>query len=155
MCRTLHGSAHSTRNDSKGIVNEVEHILVYSKEPEWNPNKLPPVLLRWMQNIKIQTMIEPFGELITLLLPVQPPIRAWSTPSNIHSQEKMLYPSNGACWRYQQDTMLEIMNGWTKYELQDLHDEKERAHVCGISPDEVRPDVKSHRACRPVGSCII
>lgn len=39
--------------------------------------------------------------------------------------------------------MLEIMNGWTKYELQDLHDEKERAHVCGISPDEVRPDVKA------------
>lgn len=32
---------YSTRNDSKGIVNEVEHILVYSKVPEWNPNKLP------------------------------------------------------------------------------------------------------------------
>lgn len=24
---------------------------------------------------------------------------------------KMLYPSNGACWRYQQDTMLEIASG--------------------------------------------
>lgn len=31
---------YSTRNDSKGIVNEVEHILVYSKQPGWNPNKL-------------------------------------------------------------------------------------------------------------------
>ena len=32
---------YSTRNDSKGIVNEAEHILVYSKQPGWNPNKLP------------------------------------------------------------------------------------------------------------------
>ncbi|MBP5606151.1 MAG: site-specific DNA-methyltransferase [Ruminiclostridium sp.] len=31
---------YSTRNDSKGIVNEVEHILVYSKVPDWQPNKL-------------------------------------------------------------------------------------------------------------------
>ena len=32
---------YSTRNDSKGIVNEVEHLVVYSKQPGWNPNKLP------------------------------------------------------------------------------------------------------------------
>ena len=32
---------YSTRNDSKGIVNEVEHPVVYSKLPDWNPNKLP------------------------------------------------------------------------------------------------------------------
>jgi len=32
---------YSTRNDSKGIVNEVEHLVVYSKLPDWNPNKLP------------------------------------------------------------------------------------------------------------------
>ena len=32
---------YSTRNDSKGIVNEVEHLIVYSKQPGWNPNKLP------------------------------------------------------------------------------------------------------------------
>ena len=32
---------YSTRNDSKGIVSEVEHILVYSGQPGWNPKKLP------------------------------------------------------------------------------------------------------------------
>lgn len=97
---------YSTRNDSKGIVNEVEHILVYSKEPEWNPNKLPRTA-EMDAKYKIQTMIEPFGELITLLLPVQPPIRAWSTPSNIHSQEKcsipVMVPAGGTsripCWK--------------------------------------------------------
>lgn len=133
---------YSTRNDSKGIVNEVEHILVYSKEPEWNPNKLPRT-----------------AEMDAKYKNPDNDVSAWRTsdafaPGAATHQGmvyaiqhpftgKMLYPSNGACWRYQQDTMLEIMNGWTKYELQDLHDEKERAHVCGISPDEVRPDVKA------------
>jgi adenine-specific DNA-methyltransferase len=55
----------------------------------------------------------------------------------------MLYPSNGACWRYQQNDMLEIMRGWGNYELKDLHDEYERAVVCGVSKDEVREGVKS------------
>ena len=31
---------YATRNDSKGIVSEVEHILSYSKQPNWNPHKL-------------------------------------------------------------------------------------------------------------------
>mgnify|MGYP004556036799 FL=1 len=32
---------YSARNDSKGIMNEVEHILVYSKTTTWQPNRLP------------------------------------------------------------------------------------------------------------------
>ena len=35
------------------------------------------------------------------------------------------------------------MNGWCQYKLEDLHDEEERAKVCGISKDEVRKDVKA------------
>lgn len=38
--------------------------------------------------------------------------------------------------------MLSIMQGWCNYELQDLHDERERAIVCGVSVDEVRQGVK-------------
>jgi adenine-specific DNA-methyltransferase len=37
--------------------------------------------------------------------------------------------------------MFAIMNGWCEYELRDLHDEKRRAEVCGISQDEVRKEV--------------
>ena len=55
---------------------------------------------------------------------------------------KMLYPSDTAHWRYQQDAMLEYMSGWCEYKLEDLHDEAERAKVCGIPADEVRKDVK-------------
>lgn len=32
---------YSPRNDSKGIVSEVEHMIVYSKQPNWIPNQLP------------------------------------------------------------------------------------------------------------------
>lgn len=32
---------YSARNDSKGIVTEVEHLLVYSRSEEWSPKKLP------------------------------------------------------------------------------------------------------------------
>ena len=55
----------------------------------------------------------------------------------------MLYPSNGACWRYQQDQMLEIMRGWCDYELRDLNDAKERAAVCGVPESEVRKGVQA------------
>jgi adenine-specific DNA-methyltransferase len=33
------------------------------------------------------------------------------------------------------------MNGWCDYELRDLNDAEERARVCGISANEVRPNV--------------
>ena len=32
---------YSTRNDSKGMPKEVESVLVYSKQPNWTPKKLP------------------------------------------------------------------------------------------------------------------
>ena len=133
---------YSTRNDSKGIVNEVEHILVYSKEPEWNPNKLPRTAemdAKYKNPDNDRTLWRTDNAFAPGAATHQGMVYAIQHPFT----GKMLYHSNGACWRYQQDTMLEIMNGWTKYELQDLHDEKERAHVCGISPDEVRPDVKA------------
>ena len=40
-------------------------------------------------------------------------------------------------------SMLEIMNGWTAYELRNLDDDTERARVCGVSVSEVRKDVKA------------
>ena len=37
--------------------------------------------------------------------------------------------------------MLEYMQGWCNYRLENLHDEKERARVCGIDESAVRKDV--------------
>ena len=56
---------------------------------------------------------------------------------------KLLYPYNGACWRYQQDEMLRIMSEWANYELRDLNDAAMRAQICEVLEDEVRSGVKA------------
>ena len=39
--------------------------------------------------------------------------------------------------------MLRIMNGWARYELRDLNDDAERASICGVPVESVRPGVKA------------
>lgn len=133
---------YSTRNDSKGIVNEVEHILVYSKRPGWNPNKLPRT-----------------AEMDAIYKNPDNDSRPWASdnpyaPGAATHQGmvyaiqhpfdgRLLYPSNGRCWTFGQEQMLEYMNAWANYELRDLHDEKERAAICGISELDVRKEVKA------------
>ena len=133
---------YSTRNDSKGIVSEVEHILVYSKKPDWMPNKLErtaemdakyknpdnDVALWRTDNAYAPGAATHQG----MVYAIQHPFTG-----------EFLYPSNGSCWRYQQDTMLEIMNGWTEYVLADLGDTEKRASICGVSPESVREGVKA------------
>lgn len=132
---------YSTRNDSKGIVNEVEHILCYSKEPDWQPNKLPRTAemdSKYKNPDNDKTLWRTDNAFAPGAITHQGMVYAIQHPFT----GKMLYPSNGACWRYQQDTMLQIMNGWTDYVLKDLDDAAERAKICGIAPEEVRAGVK-------------
>jgi len=132
---------YSARNDSKGIVNEAEHLLVYSKMPGWNPNKLPRTEAMNSKYKNPDHDVTPWrtdNAFAPGAATHQGMVYAIQHPFT----GKLLYPSNGACWRYQQATMIAIMSGWCKYELQDLHDEEERAHVCGVPESEVRADVK-------------
>ena len=133
---------YSTRNDSKGIVNEVEHILVYSKQPGWNPNKLPrtsEMNAKYKNPDNDRTLWRTDNAFAPGAATHQGMVYAIQHPFT----GAMLYPSNGACWRYQQDQMLEIMCGWCDYELRDLNDAKERAAVCGVPESEVREGVKA------------
>lgn len=133
---------YSPRNDSQGIVREVEHLVVFSKQPNWNPNKLPRTeemdakyknpdndVTSWRNS----DAFAPGAAMHQgMVYAIQHPFTG-----------EYLYPSANACWRYQQDEMLRIMQGWCPYELKNLHDEEQRAKVCGIAADQVRPDVKS------------
>ncbi len=133
---------YSTRNDSKGIVNEVEHILVYSKQPNWNPNKLPRTAemdSKYKNPDNDRTLWRTDNAFAPGAATHQGMVYAIQHPFT----GKMLYPSNGACWRYQQDQMLEIMCGWCDYELRDIDDAQERAIVCGVPEGEVREGVKA------------
>ena len=56
---------------------------------------------------------------------------------------KLLYPNNTAHWRYSQEQMLEYMNGWCEYKLEDLHDDEKRAEICGVATSDVKKNVKA------------
>ena len=133
---------YSTRNDSKGIVNEVEHVLVYSKHPDWNPNKLPRTA---QMNSKYKnpdndvTMWRTDNAFAPGAATHQGMVYAIQHPFT----GEMLYPANGRCWTFGQDQMLDIMCGWCSYELKELDDAHERAVVCGVPEAEVRQGVKA------------
>ena len=160
ICDEIFGSAcfvsniswqrtYSTRNDSKSIVNEVEHVLCYSQQPNWIPNKLPRTT-----------------EMDALYKNPDNDTRPWTStsvtaPSAATHQGmvyaiqhpfsgNMMYPTVGRCWAYEQAQMLEYMCAWCDYELKDLYDEKERAFVCGVSESEIRKDVLAIVLSKPL-----
>ena len=131
---------YSPRNDSKGIASEVEHLVVYSKQPNWIPNALPRTAdmdskyktpdndpVPW----KSGDACAPGGETHQgMVYAIQQPITG-----------EMIYPPTGRHWSLGQDQMLEYMRKWCNYELKALHDEEKRASVCGIPVDSVRKNV--------------
>ena len=132
---------YSTRNDSKGVVCEVEHLIAYSKQNSWSPNPLPRTTEMDSKYNNPDNDEKPW----TSDNPCAP--GAATHQGMVYAIQhpftgEMIYPSNSTCWRYQQDMMLDIMQGWCPYELKDLHDEEKRAAVCGIAPDQVRKGVK-------------
>lgn len=132
---------YAPRNDSKGISSEKEHVVVYSKNANWVPNKLP----------RTEEMNAKYGNPDNDIVDWRTD-NAFAPGAATHQgmvyaiqhpfTGEMIYPGNGRCWTFGQEQTLEIMNGWCKYELKDLHDYHERAIVCGVPESEVRKDVK-------------
>ncbi len=134
---------YSTRNDAKGIVNEVEHILVYSKREGWQPNKLA----RTEETDSIYKN------------PDNDPKGAWTSDNPFAPGAKthqgmvyaiqhpftgeLVYPVVGRCWTFSQEEMLAHMSGWCPYELREIDDAERRAAICGVGVDEVRKGVKA------------
>ena len=132
---------YSMRNDAKGIPAEVEHILVYSKKIDWQPQKLE----------RTETMDSKYKN------PDNDPRGAWrnivASAPNAATHQGMVYaiqnpitgeyayPPQGRCWSLGQDQMLDAMQKWCSYKLADLADYSARARVCNVSDDEVRKDV--------------
>lgn len=133
---------YSPRNDSKGIPAEVEHILLYSKNPEWIPGRLP----------RTAEMDDRYSS------PDGDP-RPWkagdaSAPGATTHQGmvyaiqhpltgELLYPPNGRCRPFGGYSMLSLMSEWADYEWVDIHDEERRAQICNLPADEVRRGVKA------------
>ena len=90
---------YPTRNDSKGIVNEVEHILVYGKKPDWQPNKLPRTAEMNKKYKNPDNDVMPWTSSDAFApgaLTHQGMVYAIQHPFT----GKLIYPSMTACWRY-------------------------------------------------------
>lgn len=134
--------SYSPRNDSKGISNEKEHILVYSKSTCWKPNELPRLE---KSNAKYKSpdndprlwrSSDAFAPSAAthqgMVYAIQHPITG-----------SLIYPYKGACWPLRQSDMLSAMTEWAEYELKDINDDVKRAEVCGINPEDIRKGVQA------------
>lgn len=131
---------YSPRNDSKGLSSEVEHILLYSSNTAWNPNKLE-------RTEKMDAIYKS---------PDHDP-KPWTSssvtaPDAVAHQGmvygiqhpfsgEIMYPTMGRHWALSQEQMLENMNIWAKYKLVEIDDTEKRASLCGISVNAVRSGI--------------
>lgn len=140
---------YSTRNDSKGIPSEVEHLLVYSREPGWNPNKLERTaemdsIYKNPDNDRCAwTSDNPFAPGAAthqgMVYAIQHPFTG-----------ELVYPAHGRCWTFEQAEVLRILSGWTEYVARDIDDAARRAEVCGVPTDEVKPGIKALMLAKPL-----
>lgn len=132
---------YSMRNDSKGIASEVEHILIYSKQPLWQPNKLNRTE---QMNSKYKNPDNDIRGAWRNIVASAP--NAITHQGMVYAIQNPLtgeyaYPPQGRCWSFGQDQMLAAMNCWCEYQLLDIGDADKRAEVCGVTNDKVRGGV--------------
>jgi adenine-specific DNA-methyltransferase len=133
---------YSPRNDSKSITAEVENVIIYGRNPGWNPKKLPRTEKTDSNYKNPDNDKEPWTssdasapdsrEHQGMVYAIQHPLTG-----------ELIYPANNRHWGYNQNEMKEIMEGWMPYELKDIGDIEKRASVCGLSVEDVRKEVKA------------
>ena len=133
---------YSIRNDAKSFMNEVEHIIVYSKNPNWIPNRLARDSETDKSYKNPDNDKEKWAS-VSALAPGAATHQGMVYAIQNPFTGEMMYPVNGRCWTFGQNQMLEIMQEWTKYELKDINDENKRAEICGVSENEIKKDIKA------------
>ena len=133
---------YSPRNDSGGIPTATDYITVYGKKPGWKPKRLE-------RTEEMDSKYKnPDNDFAPWRADNQCAPNAATHQGMVYAIQhpftgEYLYPYNGACWRYSQDEMFSIMNGWCEYELRDIDDAEKRASVCGVKVEDVRPGIKA------------
>lgn len=131
---------YSPRNDSDGIPTATDYITVYGKKPGWKPKRLERTedmdesYKNPDNDIDLWTSSDASAagaaDHQSMVYGIQHPITG-----------VMMYPTNGRHWVLSQQEVFEIMNQWCEFVFKDLDDAIERARVCDLSPQDVRPGV--------------
>lgn len=133
----------SPRSDARGFSSDHDTILVYKRSDSFDLNRLPRTEA---DNVRFSNPDnDPHGPWWDgdptapgasthqgMVYAIQHPITG-----------ELQYPSRGRCWSFKQSDLLEIMSGWSPYELRDIEDSAERAARCGVPESEVRHGVKA------------
>ena len=133
---------YSPRNDAKGIPAEVEHLFVFSKQSGWSPSRLS-------RTAEMDSRYSsPDGDPVPWKAADASAPGAATHQGMVYAVQhpltgELLYPPNGRCRPFGGYSMFDLMSGWAEYEWRDIHDEKKRAEICGVSIGDVRPGVKA------------
>lgn len=132
--------SYSPRNDSQGISNEKEHIIVFAKEEGWTPGKLPRTT---EMDSKYKNPDNDFAKWRSsdAFAPSAATHQGMVYAIQHPNTGELIYPYKGACWPLQQDSMLEEMRCWAPYEYKLINDDEKRAAVCGVSVEAIRKGV--------------
>ena len=127
---------YSPRNDSEGIPTATDYITVYSKKKGWNPKKLERTeeMNARYGNPDGDSILWKNGDATApgasthqgMVYAIQHPIT-----------KELLYPSNGRCWTFGQETMFDLMSQWADYELRPIEDYIRRKEICGSEVPEI------------------
>ena len=123
---------YSKRNDSKGIPAEIEHIVVYSKEAQWNPKRLPRTE-EMNENYKSQDGDPREWSSVTISAPGAATHQGMVYAIQHPITGEYMYPPAGRCWGFGQPQMFEYMCEWADYILQPIDDYEKRCELCGKS----------------------
>ena len=133
---------YSPKNNSNGIPDEVEYIMVYSRFDSWTPKRLARTAEMDSRFSNPDNDVGPWTSSDAFApgaVSHQGMVYAIQNPFS----GELIYPYVGGCWRYEQNEVLRIMNGWANYHLEDIHDDERRAKICGITSDAVRKGVRA------------
>lgn len=140
---------YSKRNDRQGFMTEVEHILVYSKNPNWLPNRLPRTDAMNQNYANPDNDSRPWASVIATAPSAsthQGMVYAIQHPFTGH----MIYPPIGRCWTFEQSEMFRIMSQWADYQYFDLDDKEQRATICKVPKESVKEGVNAIVLAEPI-----
>lgn len=135
--------ADSPRGDAKGFSVDQDHILVYARDAgRWVPNRLE----RTAEHDAIYK--SPDGDETPWFDDNPTAPGAKTHQGMVYAIQspftgRLLYPSKGRCWFAEQSRILSALSEWAPYEARDIDDGTERAAVCGVPVEQVRPGVKA------------
>lgn len=136
--------AYSPRNDVSGFSIDQDDIIVYSKTPGWQSNKLPRLASRdalyknpdgdsrmWISdNPAAPHSVDKIGRQVSAVYGVQNPVTG-----------EMIYPAKNRQWGKKRADFHAWLNETTRYRDEPHPDLEKRSRATGIPVDQLRSDV--------------